>query len=149
MNHITTVDGIAKKFREYVSGLNIPDYHKAFHTTPQHDGSPHIESEGKEFHFVVTERGSEFERFKTFDPEEILYKLLDGVTQYAATQHEFKNRIEGKDGREVWFPYQERLLFEMKPEWGERKKKEHLKTLSYHPLRHEPLGAEPGSGGSG
>ena len=128
MNQITTVDGIARKFREYVSGLDVPDYYKAFHTTPQHDGSPHIEKEGIEFHFVVTERGEEYERTRTFDSDEILYLLLDGVTSYAAGQFELKNRIEGKDGREIWFPYQEQLLSEMKPEWGERKKKEHAKS---------------------
>ncbi|MEM0966106.1 MAG: Imm63 family immunity protein [Verrucomicrobiota bacterium] len=137
MNDITTVEGIGKKFREYVSTLDLPQYYKTFHTTPQHDGSPHIESEGNEFHFVVTERGEEFQRIRSFDPNEILYLLLSGVTHYAATQHELKNRIEGKDCREIFFPHQEQLLHQMNPTWGERKKKEHEVILSKHPLRNE------------
>ena len=137
MKKITTVEGIGQKFRELVSGLDVDPYYKVFHTTPQHDGSPHIEREGNEFCFVVTERGTEFKRVRTADPDEILYMLLNGVTLVAATGYELNNRIEGTDGREVWFPYQQRLLHDLKPEWGDRKKREHLKILTTHPFHGE------------
>ena len=139
MTPITTVEGIGRRFRELASGLDVDPYYRTFHTSPQHDGSPHIEQVGDEFHFVVTERGSEFERKTTSDPEEILYWLLDCVTQIAATNHELRNRIEGKDGREIWFPFQERLLYDMKPEWGVRKQQQHFRILRDHPLRSKPF----------
>lgn len=138
-----TVADIGKCFRELVSGLDVHPYYRTFHTTPQHDGSPHVEQHGEEYHFIVTERGSEFERRRTTYPEEILYWLLEGVTQVAATNYELKNRIKGKDGREIWFPYQEKLLFNLKPEWGIRKRQEHLRILCDHPLRNEPFSGEP------
>lgn len=134
MKSITTVESLGRRFRELVAKLDVePDY-KTFHTTPQHDGSPHIEKEGDDFCFVVTERGSECKRVRATDPEQILYMLLDGVTLRVATTYELKNRVEGTDGREVWFPYQEQLLRELKPEWGERKREEHDKILKTHPL---------------
>lgn len=142
MDTITTVGGIGERFRNLASALDVADYYRAFHTTPQHDGSPHIEQEGDEFHFVVTERGSELERRRTKDPEEILYWLLDGVTQIVATNYELKNRDENRDGREIWFPLQEKLLFNMKPEWGIRKQQAHLKILRDHPMRHEQFKSE-------
>lgn len=139
MTPITTVEGLGLRFKELVAGLDVDPYYRRFHTTPQHDGSPHIEQHGAEFHFVVTDRGSELERRRTTDPEEIVYWLLDGVTQVAATRHELRNRIEGTDGREVWFPFQERLLYNLKPEWGVRKQQQHFKILRDHPLRSEPF----------
>lgn len=134
MKNITTVESIGHKFLELVADIDVHPSYKAFHTTPQHDGSPHIEKEGDSFCFVVTERGQEFARIGTTDPDEILYLLLDGVTQVAATTYELKNRVEGIDGREVWFPYQEQLLGALKPEWGIRKKREHEKLLIQHPF---------------
>jgi hypothetical protein len=127
---------LRSRFKELVSDLDIDPYYTTFHTTPQHDGSPHIEKKGNEYHFVVTERGSEFERIKTDDPEEILYMLVEGVTFTIATQYELKNRIEDRDGREMWFPYQEQLLSNMKKEWGERKRSEHDKILKRSPIEH-------------
>ena len=135
MSTSTSVEDIGRKFREIVADLNIHPCYKIFHTSPQHDGSPHIEKEGDQFCFVVTERGSELERIRTSDPDEILYMLLNGVTQVIATDYELKNRVEGTDGREVWFPYQEQLLHDLKPEWGTRKRREHQKILITHPFQ--------------
>jgi hypothetical protein len=135
MTKITTVEGIGQKYRELVDTLDVPSYYRTFHTTPQHDGSPHIEKEGDCFCFVVTERGQEFTRIRTADPDEILYLLLEGVTHVAATTYELKNRVEGIDGLEVWFPYQERLLGKLRTEWGVRKRQEHEKILLEHPFQ--------------
>ena len=134
MNNEEKIQAIAQKFRELVKNYDIHQGYKEFHTTPQHDGSPHVEMEGDEYCFVVTVRGSEFERRRTRDPDEILYFLMEGVTSVVATQFEMKNRTEGKDGRKVWFPYQQKLLYDMKPEWGKRKRDEHEKILKTAPF---------------
>ncbi len=118
-----------------VADLDVEPYYKAFHTTPQHDGSPHIEIEGKKFVFVVTERGSEFERIPGLSADEVLYMLLNGITQHMATTYELQNRVAGADGRSVWFPYQERLMEELKPDWGARLRQEHQRVLEIHPFR--------------
>ena len=134
MAETSTVEEIEKRFRLLASRIGIKDVRAGFNTTPQHDGSPHIEQVGDEFHFVVTERGSEFERLRTKDSNDILYWLFDGLTQGMATAYELKHRDETRDGREIWFPYQERLLADLKPEWGVRKQEAHMRILRDHPM---------------
>jgi len=134
MAETSTVEEIEKRFRLLASRIGIKDVRAGFNTTPQHDGSPHIEQVGDEFHFVVTERGSEFERLRTKDSNDILYWLFDGLTQGMATAYELKHRDETIDGREIWFPYQERLLADLKPEWGVRKQEAHMRILRDHPM---------------
>lgn len=104
-----------------VQGLDVEDYFKSFHTTPQHDGSPHIESNGDRFHFVVTERGSELERIKDLTSDEVLYLLFEGITFHMATKYELKNRKDGIDGRRVWFPYQEQIMGTLNIQWEKTK----------------------------
>lgn len=110
--------------------------YKRFHTLPQPDGAPHIEVHGDSFHYVSCERGQEYERIKSLSEDDVLYLLLDRVTFAVALQYELKNRIEGIDGRSVFFPYQEQLLSELDPKWGERLKDKHRKILEKHPISH-------------
>jgi hypothetical protein len=133
---ITTLSALAAEFKKLSSGLDVEDYYKTFHTTPQHDGSPHIELGDGGFEFVVTERGTEFERIKGLSADDILYLLLEGATMEMATEYELKNRKPGIDGRSVWFPYQEQLMASLKPAWGERLALEHKKVLNKHPIFH-------------
>lgn len=107
--------------------------YKQFNTIPQPDGGPHIELHGDSFHYVSCERGQELERIKSLSEDDVLYLLLKDVTCEVAVQYELKNQIEGIDGRSVWFPYQEQLLSELDPRWGERLKEEHKKILEKHP----------------
>ena len=132
---MTSLSTLGNRFRKMVRDLDVPDYFKTFHTTPQHDGSPHVETEGGTFYFVVTERGSEIERVRCSSADEVLYLLLRSITQYVATQYECEKRQEGIDGRTIWFPYQEKLMADLRPEWGERLKKEHRDTLARYPFR--------------
>jgi hypothetical protein len=134
MSTITSISGLAQKFRQMVTPLDVDSYYKIFHTTPQHDGSPHIEMENGEFQFVVTERGTEFERIKNLSADEILYLLFKGITLSMATQYELRNRIEGIDGRSTWFPYQESLMEKLNPLWGIKLKAEHERILMEHPF---------------
>lgn len=135
MSDITSLADLAQKFRTMVAGLDVEPYYKSFHTTPQHDGSPHIEVADGKFQFVVTERGMEFERVGNLSADDILYLLFAGITQRMATTYELQNRIPDTDGRSVWFPYQERLMANLNPAWGERLRKEHQDVLANHPLR--------------
>lgn len=135
MSDIESLADLAKKFRAMVADLDVEPYYKTFHTTPQHDGSPHIEIANGRFQFVVTERGSEFERVGDLSADDALYLLFDGITQHMATTYELQNRIPETDGRSVWFPYQERLMENLNPSWGERLREEHRRVLATHPLR--------------
>lgn len=126
---------LEEEFHRLVALLDVEGYYKPFLTAPTHDGTPRIESIDGKFHFVITERGSEFERIKDLSADDVLYLLFVGVTQRVATAEEFKHRIEGIDGRTVWFPYQERLMYELNPRWGARMKEQHEAILTQHPFR--------------
>lgn len=135
MSDIELLSALAQKFHAMAAGLDVEPYFKSFHTTPQHDGSPHIEVADGKFQFVVTERGSEFERIKNLSADDVLYLLFNGITQHMATRYELKNRVPETDGRSVWFPYQERLMERLNPVWGERLRKEHQRILENYPLQ--------------
>jgi hypothetical protein len=134
MSDASPLLALAKEFRALVASLPVPGYYKAFHTQPQHDGSPHIELVMGKFEYVVTERGSEFERVTGLSGDDVLYMLMESVTMHMATQYELKNRRAGIDGRSVWFPYQEELMRQLKPEWGARLSEYHAKVLEKHPF---------------
>jgi hypothetical protein len=119
-----SLPALAAKFHSMAEGLDVEPYYKVFHTTPQHDGSPHVEMKAGKFEFVVTERGAELQRLSGLSGGEILYLLFQGITQHMATSYELRNRKPLGDGRAVWFPYQEELMAKLDPSWGTRLKAE-------------------------
>ena len=135
MSDITSLADLAQKFHSMAADLNVESYYKAFHTTPQQEGSPHIELADGKFQFVVTERGLELERIVSLSADDVLYLLFNGITQHMATTYELQNRIPETDGRSVWFPYQEQLMENLNPSWGGKLREEHRHVLANHPLR--------------
>jgi superfamily II helicase len=99
-----------------------------FRTVPSHDGSPHIEQNGDTYEFVVTERGSEFERQSTKSEDEILYWLFSSITHQMAVDYELHHRIEEQDCRIIYFPKHVELLQILNAEWA-RKQARQYKTI--------------------
>lgn len=130
-----SLSGLAAEFRSMAEHLDVEPYYKAFHTSPQHDGAPHVEMRSGKFEFVVTERGSELERISGLDNDEVLYLLFEGITSIMATSYELRNRKPTGDSRAVWFPYQEKLMAGLRPSWGIRLKTEHEQILQKSPFR--------------
>jgi hypothetical protein len=64
MRSVSTLKSV---YYDIAKRLNAPRRHVRFATTPQHDGSPHIESNLDEFAYVITERGIEHAREITGD----------------------------------------------------------------------------------
>lgn len=105
-----------------------------FTTTAQHDGSPHIECFEGEFHYVVTERGSEHERRKTSDPEDLLFWLVSDLTWEMAAEWEVRHRIKGEDFRRQLFRKDIELMSSISQDWACRKKEKYEKILGEHPF---------------
>ena len=110
--------------------LKAPSKHIRFATTPQHDGSPHVEHEGIELHYVVTERGSEFERRKTKDTNELLFWIVSDLTWAMASDWELANRIEAEDFRRQLFRKDVELMSLIDKEWADRKRTKYENLLS-------------------
>jgi hypothetical protein len=106
---------------------------RSFQTAPQHDGSVHVEVTVDAYHYVVTERGTEFERRRTTDPDELLFWLMSDVTFNLASEYELKHRISGRDFRRLLFQKQIDLMGQLNAEWSERKRHEIQRVLAAHP----------------
>ena len=89
--------------------------------TATHDGSPHVEIIGAEYHLVVTERGSEFERKTTKDIDELLFWLVSGDVFELACDWELEHRIEGQDSRRLLFAKEIEYLDKTNPKWANKK----------------------------
>jgi hypothetical protein len=105
--------------------------------TPQHDGSAHVELVGDLYNYVVTERGSEYERKSTRDEDELLYWLFADVTFSLASDFEVRHRISGQDSRRQLFSKQVELLGLLRPAWAEREQKEHERIIAEHPFQDD------------
>ncbi|HEX5838149.1 MAG TPA: Imm63 family immunity protein [Anaerolineales bacterium] len=100
----------------------------------EQSGRPHIEVDSNGYHYVIAERGQELERHTTPDIDELLYYTLRWITFGLAVKYELDHRIPGQDVRRVLFAYQEDLLSQLSPAWGERRKHEHEQILQKHPF---------------
>lgn len=127
---------IADQFREAVQ---ISDPHRIgpFLTSPSHDGSPHVEYEGRTLFYVRTERGSENERRATDDPDELLYWLVRDAASAAASDWELRHRREGEDSRRQWFQLEVELLAKVSNLWAGRARERHQEILREHPFRDD------------
>jgi hypothetical protein len=107
---------------------------RSFHTAAQHDGSAHVEVAGDAYYYVVTERGTEFERRRTRDSDELLYWLLSDIVFSLTSEYELRHRIAGQDFRRLLFQKQVELMGQLDPGWSERKAHEIQAILSTHPF---------------
>jgi hypothetical protein len=101
------------------------------------DGSPHVEFVDGKYNYVVTERGSEFQRKIARDEDELLYWLMADVVTGVSLQFELENRIPGQDSRRQWFAKSIELLGRLDPKWAERKESEYQVVLELHPFRDD------------
>ncbi len=115
--------------------LNAPPELIRFDETPQHDGSPHIESDGIQFAYVTTERGDEYERKYTTNEDDILYWLVCELTGKMASRFELTHRILNQDSRRMLFEKHIELLGRVHPEWRNRLQSEYQAILAQHPFQ--------------
>jgi hypothetical protein len=123
--------------RRYIGAcdrLGVPEARFPYQSQPAHDGSPHVEVTGDLYHYVVTERGTEFERRSTPDADELLYWLLQGVTFSLACDFELKHRVAGRDFRRLLFAKQLELLRGLSPDWERKRASEIERVLQQHPF---------------
>jgi hypothetical protein len=100
---------------------------------PKGDATPFIEMRNGQFHFVISERGCEFERVSG-NPDEILALLFEGITFDLAGQFELRHRINGQDSRKLLFSKQVDLLTLLNAEWAQSVSEKQRKTLQEFPF---------------
>lgn len=108
-------------------------YQTAIQTRRGDDGSAHVEQVDGNYHYVITERGSEIERKVAQSADELLYWLMDCVTTGIALKIECENRIPGEDFRRQYFDMNLSLLTRLSSEWADWKRSEYQRILVQHP----------------
>ena len=99
-----------------------------------------IERVGNSYHYVLSERGDEFERRVAEDSDRILYWLISDLTFSAATVYELHNRRADQDFRRQLFAEQLRLLGLLRPDWEDEMHEEMAEILNRAPFNDGLLG---------
>ncbi|HCM1989786.1 TPA: hypothetical protein N3A40_001895 [Salmonella enterica subsp. salamae serovar 30:m,t:-] len=92
--------------------------------------TPYLEIHGKEYHFIVSERGTEMERTVTLSDDEILYWFADCGVRNMASYYAAVNSSKEKEFRSIYFRKQYSLMLSIKADWATRKRKEFTALLN-------------------
>jgi len=101
---------------------------------PTHTGAAHVEIVNGKYHYVITERGSEFERKVTQSEDELLYWFASDSIFSIACAWELEHHKEDEDFRRQLFSKQIELLYKVNPKWAEQEQAYHEKVLSENPF---------------
>jgi len=126
-------DPLARLRRRFIALCKKAAGKPRFFTTPQHDGTAHVEVVDGVLFYVVTERGAELERRSTTSEEELLYWLACDAVFEAASDFEVKHRQSGTSFRRLLFEKEIEFMTRFRPAWGERKRAEIEVILAKHP----------------
>lgn len=97
-------------------------------------GHPHIEVDAA-YHYVVVERGTEFERLTTTDLDVLLYRAASDMAFSAASAWATARPSRGEDFRRRLFARKVELLARLSPDWAARKQAELGEILARSPYR--------------
>ena len=114
---------------ERLGGGIRPNHYFIIPDKPDGLATPWLEINGKEYHFVISERGMETERKITFSEDEILYWFADCGVRALASHYAASTNYPAGRFRETYFRKQFYLMLSIKPEWATRKKKEFLTII--------------------
>lgn len=126
---------IRKKVKVLAKQIEAPSNLLPTYKHSNGEESPLIEIDKKgNLHYVLIERGKEFERKTTENLDELLYWIFSSITFSIAIDFELKNRIEDKDFRRITFKKQEELQCVHSESWREKEHEEHLQILKSYPF---------------
>ena len=114
------VDDLRQQVADLAAVIGAPSSLLPTYVHSDDMATPHIEWEGSEFHLVVRERGSEIERRKTRNVDEILYWIFDSVISEMASRWAAEHQSEGEDFRVPWFTRRLELLSKLSHRWADR-----------------------------
>ena len=126
---------IRKKVKELANKIDAPANLLPTYRFSSEDALPIIEiDKHNKLHYVLIERGEEFERRTTENLDELLYWIFSGITSSMAFKYELKNRIENKDCRRIAFDKQIEFLSILNENWSTKEHEEHLQILKNQPF---------------
>lgn len=143
-----TLDEVEEEIRAALArlGRGAPEFR--FDRTAFGDGTPHVEGDGPEFDWVVSERGQEYER-RRVDGTELLFIALEGITRRMVQDAELRSRtslprsavqramgrpVRDNYSRQTWMEGHARLMGHLRPHWEARVRAHNDALLRRFPL---------------
>lgn len=127
------LDELQKEYDAVCQRIDPSAGQYSFLTERSDNGAPHVEYADGIFYHVVTERGLELER-KSYEKDDLLFKMVSDMAFWMAVGCEFKNRIEGQDARRIIFSKWVELMERVSAEWGALTLRKIDKTLEENPF---------------
>lgn len=136
MGDLYSISTIRKKVREYGKKIQAPKKFLTVPTTTDGFGTPHIEIDDQGYHYVVSERGTEFKRKTTSDVHTLLYWIFKDIIFEMASDYELNHRKPEEDFRRILFKKDLEFFKKLDEQWYVWEKEELDNILKENP--YEP-----------
>ena len=136
MGELFSISTIREKVKEYGKKINAPKKLLTIRSTTNGMGTPHIEIDEGGYHYVVSERGTEFRHDTTRELHTLLYWIFKGIVFQMASEYELIHRKSEEDYRKVLFSKTLDLFEKLDKQWYEWEKENIdniLKETPYEP----------------
>ena len=99
------------------------------------DGSarPAIKVDHYGYHYIINERGEEYDHRITANIKDLLYLVFEHITFTMAIHHELKNRVKNQDCRRIAFTKQIELMNKIDGDFGVKLKQNIEEILKRNP----------------
>jgi len=128
---MNSIDDVRKKVAELGQLINAP-MNKLYVFENNEEGY-HLELHGDEYHYILSERGQELDRFVTKIFDDLLYKIFEHITSSMAFSYEFDNRVLNQDSRRIAFTKKIELMSAINESWRKKIEQEIAKILQNSP----------------
>jgi hypothetical protein len=128
-----TLNDVKNQVDQLAKVINAPGELLPTYGSSIDNAHPHIEIHGPSYHYIIIERGQEFENKGTFELDELLYWIFQDITFTMAHKYELEHRRPHADIRRLLFSYQLDLLNNLNKNWKKRYEQEVEEILKHHP----------------
>ena len=111
------------RISELARVIDAPDHVLPTFGYSEDTGRPHIEVDGVAFHYVVVDRGREYERFSTTSVDDLLYRVFRDTTFSMAATQLAVNEVTWRTRHRI-LRRQLELLGRLDPGWAARRESE-------------------------
>lgn len=117
MGDLYSISTIRKKVREYGKKIGVPKKLLTVPTTTDGFGTLHIEIDDQGYHYVVSERGTEYKRKTTRNVHTLLYWIFKDIVFEMASDFELNHRKPEEDFRRILFNKDLELFEKLDRQW--------------------------------
>jgi len=136
MGDLYSISSVRRKVKEYGKKIKAPKKLLSIHSTSDGFGTPHIEIDEIGYHYVVSERGTEFRRDTTRNLHTLLYWIFKGIVFEMASEYELNHRKPEEDFRRLLFSKNLELFKKLDNQWYAWEKEDIKNVLNETP--YEP-----------